>query len=84
MLKQIRTKILPILLIFVMLFCSMGAAFVDGEKLGRRYVVTENGVTYYIQQVQSKYKSKVIVTTNSDSNYTEISFDKRNKTVTST
>lgn len=84
MLMQIKKRILPILLIVVMLFCSMGATFVDRETIGRRYTVTENGITYYIQSTYSKNKTRIIINTSQDRDYTEIGIDKLNNTVTST
>ena len=84
MLYQFKRKILPLLIIFVMLFSSMGAALADYETLGRKLVVTENGITYFIQGSYSKNRTKVSISTAQDKDYTEISISKNNGTVVST
>lgn len=84
MLKRLKTRIMSILLILVMLFCSMGAALTDRETLGPIQVVTEKGITYYVQQSHSKYKTKIKITTDNNLDYTEISIDRMNNTISST
>lgn len=82
MLKKFRTKILPILLIFVMLFCSMGAATENWKKFGQT-TATENGIIYYIEGFRSGNKLKVITKTNKEADYSETIINQSNKTITS-
>lgn len=84
MYRRIRTRILPILLVFVMLFCTMGATLVDRKTIVQTKTVTENGITYYVQGIQSGNKIRIIVNTDKDLSYHEISIDKPSKTISST
>lgn len=83
MLQHLRRKVLPILLVLIMLFCTMGATNEIPMTIGKT-TMTENGITYYIQGAQCGNKTKVTIKTSKDCNYSEIIVDKQNKTVAST
>lgn len=78
MIKKLRIRVLPIILIIVILLSSMGAAFAKPIKT---YSATANGITYTVQTWKSGNKEHITVRTDKDPDYLELIVNTTNKTI---
>lgn len=80
MFRNLKTKVLAVLLILVTILCSMGATKETPRKIGQTFVI-DNGITYYVKAVEYSSKTKVTIKSNKNFVYSEMIIDKLNKTI---
>lgn len=82
MFKLFKTKVLSSIIVLVLVFGNVSAVFADSGTIGQTYTATENGITYFIQQTQSRDKTSVSIKSSNSKDYRTYTVDKKSQTLT--